>query len=76
MKERNTIPSFKQVLGYFLPALALFATILASNGSISYGSETGQRIFVFGGIVNLLFNFAVIGWFVYNFAKKDKDKRE
>ena len=37
MKEYNTKLTFKQVMAYFIPAIALIALLIVSNNAISAG---------------------------------------
>lgn len=71
MKEYNTKLTFKQVMAYFLPAIALIALLIVSNNAISAGGSLS----VFG-VIALVFNVVVLGKYVIDNAKKDKSKEE
>ena len=71
MKEYNTKLTFKQVMAYFIPAIALIALLIVSNNAISAGGSLS----VFGFIA-LVFNVIVLGKYVVDNAKKDKSKEE
>lgn len=71
MKEYNTKLTFKQVMDYFVPAIALIALLIVSNNAISAGGSLS----VFG-VLALVFNVIVLGKYVIDNAKKDKSKEE
>jgi len=71
MKEYNTKLTFKQVMVYFIPAIALIALLIVSNNAISAGGSLS----VFG-VIALVFNVIVLGKYVIDNAKKDKSKEE
>lgn len=71
MKEYNTKLTFKQVMEYFVPAVALFALLIVSNLALSAGGSLA----VFGAI-SLVFNGLVIAKNVLNLVKKDKSVEE
>lgn len=71
MKEYNTKLTFKQVMAYFIPAIALIALLIVSNNAISAGGSLS----VFG-VIALVFNVVVLGKYVIDNAKKDKSKEE
>lgn len=71
MKEYNTKLTFKQVMAYFIPAIALIALLIVSNNAISAGGSLS----VFG-VIALVFNVIVLGKYVIDNAKKDKSKEE
>ena len=71
MKEYNTKLTFKQVMDYFVPAIALIALLIVSNNAISAGGSLS----VFG-VIALVFNIIVLGKYVIDNAKKDKSKEE
>ena len=71
MKEYNTKLTFKQVMAYFIPAIALIALLIVSNNAIS----AGGFLSVFG-VIALVFNVIVLGKYVIDNAKKDKSKEE
>lgn len=71
MKEYNTKLTFKQVMAYFIPAIALIALLIVSNNAIAAGGSLS----VFG-VIALVFNIVVLGKYVIDNAKKDKSKEE
>lgn len=71
MKEYNTKLTFKQVMAYFIPAIALIALLIVSNNAISAGGSLS----VFG-VIAIVFNVIVLGKYVIDNAKKDKSKEE
>ena len=71
MKEYNTKLTFKQVMDYFVPAIALIALLIFSNNAISAGGSLS----VFG-VIALVFNIIPLGKYVIDNAKKDKSKEE
>lgn len=71
MKEYNTKLTFKQVMAYFIPAIALIALLIVSNNAIAAGGSLS----VFG-VIALVFNVVVLGKYVIDNAKKDKSKEE
>lgn len=71
MKEYNTKLTFKQIMAYFIPAIALIALLIVSNNAISAGGSLS----VFG-VIALVFNVVVLGKYVIDNAKKDKSKEE
>ena len=71
MKEYNTKLTFKQVMAYFIPAIALIALLIVSNNAIAAGGSLS----VFG-VIALVFNVIVLGKYVIDNAKKDKSKEE
>ena len=71
MKEYNTKLTFKQVMAYFIPAIALIALLIVSNNAIAAGGSLS----VFG-VIALVFNAIVLGKYVIDNAKKDKSKEE
>ena len=71
MKEYNTKLTFKQVMVYFIPAIALIALLIVSNNAISAGGSLS----VFG-VISIVFNVIVLGKYVIDNAKKDKSKEE
>lgn len=70
MKEYNTKLTFKQVMAYFVPAIALIALLIVSNNAISAGGSLS----VFG-VIALVFNVIVLGKYVIDNAKKDKSTK-
>lgn len=70
MKEYNTKLTFKQVMAYFIPAIALIALLIVSNNAISAGGSLS----VFG-VIALVFNVIVLGKYVIDNAKKDKSTK-
>lgn len=71
MKEYNTKLTFKQVMAYFIPAIALIALLIVSNNAIAAGGSLS----VFG-VIAIVFNVIVLGKYVIDNAKKDKSKEE
>lgn len=71
MKEYNTKLTFKQIMAYFIPAIALIALLIVSNNAISAGGSLS----VFG-VIALVSNVIVLGKYVIDNAKKDKSKEE
>lgn len=71
MKEYNTKLTFKQVMAYFIPAIAFIALLIVSNNAIAAGGSLS----VFG-VIALVFNVVVLGKYVIDNAKKDKSKEE
>ena len=71
MKEYNTKLTFKQVMAYFIPAIALIALLIVSNNAISAGGSLSAF-----GVIALVFNVVVLGKYVIDNAKKDKSKEE
>lgn len=71
MKEYNTKLTFKQVMAYFIPAIALFSLWISANGALAVG-DTSLSVW---SAISLVFNTIVIGKYVIDNAKKDKSTK-
>lgn len=71
MKEYNTKLTFKQVMAYFIPAIALFSLWISANGTLAIG-DTSLSVW---SAISLVSNTFVIGKYVIDNAKKDKSTK-